>query len=124
MHTTVNPHRFIGQEMALTPLSRGQSAVLLAGFRIGRVSHVAGAEGKSTWLWSMTGPHCSAALATLRMCGEASSLANAKLQLRHSFDQWLSWALEQEGPVYWHWTEAAPARSVRSDETQALAASG
>ena len=124
MHTTVNPRRFMGQEMVLAPLSRGQSAVLLAGFRIGRVSHVAGTAGKSSWLWSMTGPHCSAALSALPMCGETNSLANAKLELRHSFDQWLRWAVEQDGPVYWHWTEAAPARSVTSDESHQMAASG
>ena len=50
------------------------------------------------------------------MCGEAASLAEAKLQLRHAFDGWLSWALEQDGPVHWHWTEAAPGRAAKEDK--------
>ena len=41
------------------------------------------------------------------MCGEATTLADAKLQLRHVFDIWLGWAMEQQGLVQWHWTEAA-----------------
>lgn len=109
MQTTVNPQRFMGQEIALAPLARGQSMVLLAGFRIGRVSHAVGNGGSSHWLWSLTGPHCNAVPHTLRMCGEARTLGEAKLQLRQAFDDWLNWALEQNGPVYWHWTEATPA---------------
>lgn len=124
MHTLVNPQRFMGQEMALAPLSRGQSVVILAGFRIGRVSHAPGSEGKSSWLWSLTGPHCSAAPGDLRMCGEARTLGEAKLQLRHSFDIWLRWALEQDGPVYWHWTEATPARNVPHNPGHELAVTG
>lgn len=110
MHTTVNPTRFIAQEMSLCPLARGQSAVVLGGLRIGRVSHAPAGEGRLCWLWSLTGPHCSGLPPGLPMCGEAPTLAEAKLRLRHSFDAWLSWALEQEGPVRWHWTEAAAPR--------------
>ena len=109
MQTIVNPHRFMGREMALAPLARGQSVVMLAGFRIGRISHAALPEGKSSWLWSLTGPHCSAACGGLRLCGEARTLGEAKLQLRRSFDEWLRWALQQDGTVHWHWTEATPA---------------
>lgn len=109
MQTMVNPHRFMGQEMALAPLARGQSVVVVAGFRIGRVSHMVGPEGRAVWLWSLTGPHCSATPDGLCVCGEARTLGEAKLQLRHAFDSWLCWALDQPAPVLWHWTEAPPA---------------
>ena len=111
MQTTVNPRRFVAQEISLCPLARGQSAVTLGGLRIGRVSHAAVGEGKSRWLWSLTGPHCDSLPQTIATCGEAATLADAKLQLRHAFDGWLAWALDQEGPVHWHWTEAAPGRA-------------
>jgi hypothetical protein len=121
MQTTVNARRFVGQEISLCPLSRGQSAVILGGLRIGRVSHAALGEGKSKWLWSLTGPHCGGLPEGVRMCGEAPGLAEAKQQLRHSFDCWLAWALEQDGPVHWHWTEAAPGRSMNEGGGLALA---
>lgn len=124
MQTKINPQRFAGQEMTLAPLARGQSMVLLAGFRIGRVSYAAGAEAKSSWLWSLTGPYCGSVPGTLPMCGEARTLGDAKLQLRHSFDVWLHWALQQDGPVYWHWTEATPACATAGFGDQVLAASG
>jgi len=114
LQTMVNPARFVAQEMSLCPLSRGQSAIVLGGLRIGRVSHAPGEE-RLSWLWSLTGPHCDGVPAGLPMCGEAATLADAKLQLRHSFDAWLSWALDQEGPVHWHWTEAAAPRQAAED---------
>lgn len=122
MQTTVNPRRFIAQEVALCPLSRGQSAVMLGGLRIGRVSHAPGGERKNAWHWSLTGPHCEGVPQDVAMCGEAAGLAEAKLQLRHAFDCWLAWALEQEGPVHWHWTEAAPGRSPREEKDGAALA--
>lgn len=121
MQTTVNPRRFVAQEISLCPLSRGQSAVILGGLRIGRVSHAAAGEGKSKWLWSLTGPHCASLPHGVATCGEAPALADAKHQLRHSFDCWLSWALQQEGPVHWHWTEAAPGRATDEGGPFALA---
>lgn len=124
MQTMINPQRFVGQEMSLAPLSRGQSAVLLAGLRIGRVSHAAGPDGKSRWMWCLTGPHCSSMVRELKVCGDASSLAEAKLQLRQTFDTWLNRALEQEGPSLWHWTEAAPERGTKDTEGVELALAG
>ncbi len=121
LQTTVNPRRFVGQEISLCPLSRGQSAVVLGGLRIGRISHAIAGEGKSTWLWSLTGPHCSGLAAAGQSCGESTNLADAKLQLRHAFDGWLSWALAQDGPVHWHWTEATPDRASGAAERVALA---
>jgi hypothetical protein len=121
LDTTVNPQRFQAQELQLSPLARGQSAVLLGGLRIGRVSHAVSGEGKTTWLWSLTGPSCTSKPQDLVMCGEAKTLAEAKLQLRHSFDSWLGWALSQNGPVHWHWTEAAPERGARPNGDLALA---
>lgn len=117
MQTTVNPTRFVAQEISLCPLARGQSAVVLGGLRIGRVSHAAG-EDRITWLWSLTGPHCDGVPAGLPMCGEAATLSEAKLQLRHSFDAWLSWALDQDGPVHWHWTEAAAPRAAADESSE------
>ncbi len=111
MHTMVNPQRFIAQEISLSPLARGQSAVVLGGVRIGRVSHAPTGEGKSVWLWSLTGPSCNSMPEVMITCGEASTLADAKLALRHAFDGWLRWALAQEGPVHWHWTEATAERT-------------
>lgn len=124
MNTTVNPQRFLAQEITLCPLSRGQSAVALGGLRIGRVSHAITGEGRSTWLWSLTGPSCSSLPVALPMCGEAATLADAKLQLRHVFDTWLSWALEQEGPVHWHWTEAPPLREPSDAKGEKLVLAG
>ncbi len=124
MNTTVNPKRFLAQEMSLCPLSRGQSAVSLGGMRIGRVSHAVTGEGKSTWLWSLTGPSCNSMPVALPTCGDAASLADAKLQLRHAFDTWLRWALEQEGPVQWHWTEATPERNAADPRGGKLALAG
>jgi hypothetical protein len=49
------------------------------------------------------------------MCGESPALADAKLQLRHAFDTWLHWALNQEEPVQWHLTEAAPQRGANGE---------
>lgn len=121
MHTTVNPQRFQAQELSLSPLARGQSAVVLGGLRIGRVSHAVSGEGKTSWLWSLTGPSCGSMPEDLCMCGQAATLADAKLQLRHVFDTWLAWALAQQGPVHWHWTEAAPARR---QEGEGLALAG
>jgi len=99
LNTTVNPQRFQAQEISLSPLARGQSAVVLGGLRIGRISHAVSGEGKASWMWSLTGPSCSATPADFRMCGEAPVLAEAKLQMRHAFDSWLVWAMEQPGPV-------------------------
>ena len=124
MQTMVNPQRFVAQEISLSPLSRGQSAVVLGGLRIGRVSHAPAGEGKSTWLWSMTGPSCNCMPVAMRMCGEAASLSEAKLALRNAFDGWLRWALEQDGPVHWHWTEAAPARKTAEPDGGNLALAG
>lgn len=121
LHTTVNPQRFQSQEISLSPLARGQSAVVLGGLRIGRVSHAVSGEGKTSWLWSLTGPSCSSMPQELTMCGESTTLADAKLQLRHAFDTWLRWALEQEGAVHWHWTEAVPERRRPEDDGLALA---
>lgn len=121
MNTTVNPQRFQAQEISLSPLARGQSAVVLGGLRIGRISHVVSGEGKASWMWSLTGPSCSVTPADFRMCGEAPVLAEAKLQMRHAFDSWLVWAMEQPGPVQWHWTEAAPAARRREDSDLPLA---
>ena len=123
MHTTVNPQRFQAREISLSPLARGQSAVILGGLRVGRVSHAVSGEGKTTWLWSLTGPSCTSMPLDLRMCGESTTLAEAKLQLRHAFDEWLRWAMDQEGPVQWHWTEAAAERAG-SDEEGGLALAG
>jgi hypothetical protein len=121
LHTTVNPQRFLAQEMSLSPLARGQSAVVLGGLRIGRVSHAVSGEGKTTWMWSLTGPSCSSMPEQLCMCGESTTLADAKLRLRQSFDTWLSWAIAQDVPVQWHWTEAAPERVNREGGDLALA---
>ncbi|WP_374331962.1 hypothetical protein [Aestuariivirga sp.] len=110
MNTTVNPQRFQAQEIALAPLARGQSAVTLAGFRIGRISHAVTGDGKTSWLWTLTGPSCSSLPEELQMCGETAALADAKIQLRHAFDSWLGWATSQSDPVHWHWTEAAPGK--------------
>ena len=123
MHTTVNPQRFQAQEIALSPVARGQSAVILGGVRIGRVSHALSGEGKTTWLWSLTGPSCSSMPQELRMCGETTTLAEAKLQLRHAFDTWLSWATAQEGPVQWQWT-GATAQREGTGEGDGLALAG
>lgn len=117
MQTMVNPTRFVAQEISLCPLSRGQSAVVLGGLRIGRVSHAPAAEGRLSWLWSLTGPHCDGVPSGLPMCGEAATLAEAKLQLRHAFDAWLSWALDQQGPVHWHWTEATAPRPADEESS-------
>ena len=117
MHSTVNPQRFQGQEISLSPLARGQSAVVLGGLRIGRVSHAVSGAGKSSFLWSLTGPSCNAMPAEIRMCGEAKALADAKLQLRHAFDTWLHWALRQDEPVQWHWTEAVPGPAGSGEES-------
>lgn len=124
MHTMVNPQRFVAQEISLSPLSRGQSAIVLGGLRIGRVSHATSGEGKSTWLWSLTGPSCNSMPDVLRTCGEAATLAEAKLALRHAFDGWLSWALEQDGPVHWHWMEAMPERKSLEPAGGKLALAG
>lgn len=124
LQTTVNPNRFVAQEISLSPLSRGQSAVVLGGLRIGRVSHALDAGGKASWLWSLTGPHCACTPEVVEMCGEATTLAEAKLQLRRAFDVWLRWALEQEGPVHWHWTEATPERKQEEQAGGKLALAG
>lgn len=108
MQTTVNPQRFIGQDMSLNPLARGQSAIVIAGLRVGRISHAVSGEGKTSWMWSLTGPSCTSMPHELVTCGEAANLSDAKLQLRHAFDGWLHWALAQDGPVHWHWMEAPP----------------
>jgi hypothetical protein len=123
LQTTVNPHRFIGQDMTLAPLARGQSVVLVAGFRVGRVSHTIGPDGQSRWMWTLTGPHCCTAPDGLCMCGATRTLGEAKLHLREVFDSWLRWALEQAGPVYWHWTEAPPA-GMRTDANEARLPAG
>lgn len=123
MHSTVNPQRFQAQDISLSPVARGQSAVLLAGLRIGRISHAVNGEGKTTWLWSLTGPSCASMPEELGTCGEANTLAVAKLQLRHAFDTWLAWAMAQDGPVHWHWTEAAAGR-IGETEDSGLALAG
>lgn len=121
MHSTVNPQRFQAQDITLSPVARGQSAVLLGGLRIGRISHAVNGEGKTSWLWSLTGPSCASMPHGLATCGEANALATAKLQLRHAFDTWLAWAMAQDGPVHWHWTEAAPGRIGDKEDELALA---
>lgn len=116
LNTTVNPQRFQAQEISLAPLARGQSAVTLAGLRIGRISHAVTREGKASWLWSLTGPSCSSLPEDFRMCGETATLSDAKIQLRHAFDSWLGWATSQPDPVQWHWTEAAPEKPLPNKE--------
>ncbi len=108
MYTTINPRRFLGQELTLSPLARGQSAVLLDGLRIGRISHAPDPEKREVWLWTLTGPHCDSIPANMPVVGEAATLTEAKLKLRSSFDAWLRGALEKGEAVRWHWLEAGP----------------
>ena len=56
-------------------------------------------RGATRWLWTITGPHCASA--GVAGSGEAPDLKAARLALRTSFQCWLTWALEQEGPVAW-----------------------
>ncbi len=84
MYTTINPRRFLGQELTLSPLARGQSAVLLDGLRIGRISHAPDPEKREVWLWTLTGPHCDSIPANMPVVGEAATLTEAKLKLRSS----------------------------------------
>ena len=97
MPTTVNPQRFQAVEISLSPIARGQSAANLGGLRIGHVSHAVSCEGRTTWLWSLTGPCCSGMPQDLIMCGEATTLADAKQQLRRGYETWLCRAMEQQG---------------------------
>lgn len=108
LHTTINPRRFLGKEVTLSPLARGQSAVLLDGLRIGRVSHVPDPEKREVWLWTLTGPYCDSLAANVPVLGEATTLTEAKTKLRASFDIWLRSALEKDEAVRWHWLEAGP----------------
>lgn len=122
MHTTANPQRFSAQEISLSPLARGQSAVELGGLRIGRIGHAVSGEGKTSWLWSLTGPSCGSMPEDACMCGEANTLSAAKRQLHHAFDVWLAWALSQPGHVLWHWREAAPGRVTDREDDGVAAA--
>lgn len=117
MHTTINPRRFFGRDIVLTPLSRGQSAVTLDGLRIGRISHAPDVKAREAWLWSLTGPSCDSMPPSTVMLGEAATLSEAKLKLRAAFDEWLSWAVGQGESVRWHWLEAAPTSSREATVT-------
>lgn len=97
--------------------------MVLGGLRIGRVSHAVSGEGKTSWLWSLTGPSCCSMPQEIVMCGESNALADAKLELRQAFDTWLRWALVQDAPVQWHWTEAA-AETSQADREAGLAPAG
>ncbi len=53
------------------------------------------------------GPHCGWPPQASPLSGIAANAMAARQRLTHSFEAWLSWALLREGPVHWHWTEAA-----------------
>lgn len=108
MYTTINPRRFIGQEVTLSPLARGQTAVLLDGLRIGRITHAPNGEKREVWLWTLTGPHCDSLSENVQVLGEAATLTEAKMRLRSAFDIWLRGALEKGEAIRWHWLEAGP----------------
>ena len=107
MHSSVNPRRFIGEPVLLHSATRHDFIAVADHLRVGRISRIAAEQGGESWLWTLTGPHCGWAVAGTAVSGFAANPVAARQQLTRSFEAWLGWALAQDGPVHWHWTEAA-----------------
>lgn len=107
MHSSVNPRRFIGRPVLLHHSSPRDISAVADGLRVGRITQIG--QGKPEgWIWALTGPHCGWSVEGTAVSGTAASAVAARQQLTRSFEAWLAWALVQDRPVHWHWTEAAP----------------
>lgn len=124
MQSTVNPRRFVGQPVLLHQGSGGDYVAVADGLRVGRIARVATEpSSKECWLWALTGPHCGWPVEGSAVSGMAASHVAARQLVTRSFEAWLSWALTQDGPVHWHWTEAAgPALYTLAAPAEARAA--
>lgn len=85
-------------------------AIQAAGGRrlpVGRIMRVARASGRSAWFWTITGP--AAPDAGIGLAGEASTLDDAKGDLRQAVDRLLYWAsMARSGELRWHTDEERP----------------
>ena len=97
------PQKFTDQPLLLKTTYEGAEndhAIHCAGHLVGRIMLTPMSGGAESWLWTMTGPYIPPELQPSQ--GRADTLAEAKVAFREKFDAWLTWALEQAGPVPWH----------------------
>lgn len=96
----IDPHRFNGLQLVPTATAEDDYIITIHAMRAGRIMRQVRAFGKEGWLWSMTGP--TLVQAGMASSGETETLAEARVEFRRVFDDWLRWATAQTGTVYWH----------------------
>lgn len=99
----IDPHRFTGLQLVPTAIAEDDYAIAIDGLRAGRIMRQRRAFGKETWFWTITGPYL--VQAGLPSAGEAETLEEARRAFRQTFDNWMRWAMAQNGPVIWHGSE-------------------
>jgi hypothetical protein len=105
MKLSIDAGRLINRPLTFRPFLGHDHIAEVNGLRVGWILLTAETSGKHEWWWSMTGPCCS--MARVRNAGRCSSLEDAKRQLRDMYEDWLTWAIKQSGPVTWFGTSAA-----------------
>jgi hypothetical protein len=101
--TAIYPQQFQDHPLVLRTTYEGAAndhAILCAGHLLGRIMLTPMSGGAESWLWAITGPYIPPEVQPSH--GRADTLAEAKTAFREKFDAWLTWAMEQGGPVPWN----------------------
>lgn len=94
MLKTVDPTTFKGKPLYSKPCQLGQPddyLVVCEGLTVGRIMKEQRASGRTTWMWTITGPIVA------NSNGEADTQAAAQKAVRVIFDRWLEAAVRGAG---------------------------
>ena len=99
MATLIDPHRFTGKRLFISPDVEADVPVTIDGLRVGWIRQERQNGEPPAFVWAMTGP--DVVNAGRRSGGEQPSLEAATAAFQQAFDRWRAWALDQGRPVVW-----------------------